>query len=90
MGSSIKKNVNTNLKFVYSENNSLSVIFQNNDLLMGIAGEFNENLKKLEKIFNLSQSDIELETISNNEFLTKGKDINKIDILFKKIEKKND
>ncbi len=50
MGSSIKKNIDTNLKFVYSENNSLSVIFQNNDLLMGIAGEFNENLKKLEKI----------------------------------------
>tara|TARA_Y100000741_G_scaffold39560_1_gene27618 strand:- start:42 stop:1046 length:1005 start_codon:yes stop_codon:yes gene_type:complete len=46
----VKKKIDTNLKFVYSENNSLSVIFHNNDLLMGIAGEFNENLKKLEKI----------------------------------------
>ena len=45
-----KKNINSLLKFVYSENNSLSVIFHNNDLLMGIVGEFNKNLKELEKI----------------------------------------
>ena len=38
------------MKFVYSENNSLSVIFNDNDLLMGIVGEFNKNLKELEKI----------------------------------------
>jgi len=44
-----KKN-NPNLKFVYSANNSISVIFQDNDLLMGVVGEFNENLKELEKI----------------------------------------
>ena len=50
MSNFVKKKIDTNLKFVYSENNSLSVIFHNNDLLMGIAGEFNENLKKLEKI----------------------------------------
>ena len=30
-----KKNFDNNLKFVYSENNTLSVIFHNNDLLMG-------------------------------------------------------
>ena len=42
------------------------------------------------KIFNLSQQDIKLQTISNNEFLTKGMNINKIEILFKKIEKKDD
>jgi methionyl-tRNA synthetase len=47
------------------------------------------SLKAL-KIFNLSQQDIKLQTISNNEFLTKGMNINKIDILFKKIEKNND
>jgi methionyl-tRNA synthetase len=47
------------------------------------------SLKAL-KIFNLSQQDIKLQTISNNEFLTKGMNINKIDILFKKIEKKDD
>jgi methionyl-tRNA synthetase len=47
------------------------------------------SLKAL-KIFNLSQQDIKLQTISKNEFLTKGMNINKIDILFKKIEKKDD
>ena len=41
-------------------------------------------------VFNLSQKDIKLETIVDNEFLVKGKDINKIDILFKKIDKNND
>jgi phosphate starvation-inducible PhoH-like protein len=46
----IKKNINQSLKFVYSENNSLSVIFHDNDLLMGVVGEFNKNLKQLEKI----------------------------------------
>ena len=45
-----KKNFDTNLKFVYSENNTLSVIFHDNDLLMGVVGEFNKNLKELEKI----------------------------------------
>ena len=45
-----KKNVQSSLKFVYSENNSLSVIFQDNDILMGVVGEFNKNLKELEKI----------------------------------------
>jgi|TARA_E500000178_G_scaffold29769_1_gene26957 phosphate starvation-inducible PhoH-like protein len=42
--------VDQSLKFVYSDNNSLSVIFQDNDLLMGVVGEFNKNLKELEKI----------------------------------------
>jgi len=45
-----RKNIDPSLKFVYSENNSLSVIFHDNDLLMGVAGEFNKNLKELEKI----------------------------------------
>ena len=46
------KKINSTLKFVYSDNNSLSVIFQDNDLLMGVVGEFNENLKELENITN--------------------------------------
>jgi len=41
---------NSEIKFVYSDNNTLSVIFQNNDLLLGVVGEFNCNLKELEKI----------------------------------------
>ena len=50
MSNSIKKNIETSLKFVYSENDSLSVIFQDNNLLLGVVGEFNKNLKELEKI----------------------------------------
>ena len=50
MSSIIKKDIDKSLKFVYSDNNSLSVIFHDNDLLMGVVGEFNKNLKELEKI----------------------------------------
>ena len=44
-----KKAVN-DLKFVYSENDTLSIIFQNNELFSGVLGEFNNNIKELEKI----------------------------------------
>ena len=44
------KKLGSDLKFVYSDNNSISIIFQNNDLLMGVVGEFNSNLKELEKL----------------------------------------
>ena len=54
MSNSVKKNIHTNLKFVYSDNNSLSIIFNDNNLLMGVVGEFNKNLKKLEKITGAS------------------------------------
>ena len=54
MNNTIKKKIETTLKFVYSDNNSLSVIFHNNELLMGVAGEFNKNLKELEKMTNSS------------------------------------
>ena len=47
------------------------------------------SLKAL-KIFDLSEKDIKLETISNNEFIIKGNMINNIGILIKKIEKKDD
>ena len=50
MSINTKKNFDKNLKFVYSDNNTLSVIFHDNDLLMGVVGEFNKNLKELEKI----------------------------------------
>ena len=49
-----KRTIISELKFVYSENNTLSIIFQNNDLLLGVAGEFNNNLKELEKITKTS------------------------------------
>ncbi len=52
MSNSLIKKLNLNLKFVYSDNNSISVVFRNNDLLMGVVGEFNSNLKELEKLTN--------------------------------------
>ena len=54
MSNTIKKDIQSLLKFVYSENDSISVIFHENDLLMGVVGEFNKNLKDLEKITSAS------------------------------------
>ena len=54
MSNTVKKDIQSSLKFVYSDNNSVSVIFQDNDLLMGVVGEFNKNLKELEKITGAS------------------------------------
>ena len=47
MGKISHKKIVSNLKFVYSDNDTISVIFHNNDLLLGVVGEFNENLKEL-------------------------------------------
>ena len=66
---------------------SLEVIRKISFLLYPIIPE--SSLKAI-KIFNLTESDIDLASIVNNEFLSKGNDINKIDILFKKVEKNND
>jgi len=49
-----------------------------------------ESSLKALKIFNISEKEINLSSISNNEYLIKGNNINKIDILFKKIENNND
>ena len=54
MSNTAYRNSRSELKFVYSENNALSIIFQNNDILLGIVGEFNNNLKELEKITKTS------------------------------------
>ena len=54
MGKISHKKIISNLKFVYSDNDTISVIFHNNDLLLGVVGEFNENLKELEKITKTS------------------------------------
>ena len=50
MSSTTKKNIDRLLNFVYSDNNTLSVIFHDNDILMGVVGEFNKNLQELEKL----------------------------------------
>ncbi len=49
-----KSKINPDIKYVYSENNALSIVFQSNELLLGVLGEFNNNLKELEKITNSS------------------------------------
>ena len=50
----LEKNFKSELKFVYSDNNTLSIIFQKNDILLGVVGEFNTNIKQLEEITNTS------------------------------------
>ena len=50
MNNLLLNKLNKDLKFVYSDNDTLSIIFNNNEILMGVVGEFNNNLKELEKI----------------------------------------
>ena len=50
MNNPLLNKLNKDLKFVYSDNDTLSIIFTNNEILMGVVGEFNNNLKELEKI----------------------------------------
>ena len=50
MNNPLLNKLNKDLKFVYSDNDTLSIIFDNNEILMGVVGEFNNNLKELEKI----------------------------------------
>ena len=64
---------------------TLEIIRKISILLFPIIPE--SSLKAL-KIFNLSEKNIQLDSIINNEFLSKGSKINSINILFKKIEKK--
>ena len=54
MSNIVHKKIDSKLKFVYSDNDTLSVIFQDNNLLLGVVGEFNSNLKELEKITKTS------------------------------------
>ena len=49
-----------------------------------------DTIKKVLKIFNLNSDVINFESIGSHKYLTAGNSINKIDILFKKIDKKND
>ncbi len=48
-----KYNLNTirkDLKIVYSDNDSISLVFQDNNILKGVVGELDSNLKELEKL----------------------------------------
>ena len=54
MKNNFKKKFNIGLKFVYSDDDSLSIVFQSNTVLSGVVGEFNNNIKELEKISNIN------------------------------------
>jgi len=49
-----------------------------------------DSIEKALKIFNLNTNDINFNSIASHDYLKAGNQINKIDILFKKIEKKDD
>ena len=49
-----------------------------------------ESSLKALKIFDIEENKVKLHTVTDNEYLIKGVKLNKIDILFKKIEKNND
>ena len=49
-----------------------------------------DSIDKALKIFDLNSKDISFESIASHNYLKSGNNINKIDILFQKIEKKND
>ena len=49
MNNTIRTKKKSDLKFVYSENSTVSIIFSRNEDLLGVAGEFNNNIKELEK-----------------------------------------
>jgi len=49
-----------------------------------------ESSLKALKIFGITEKNVKLKTVSNNEYLPKGVNLNKIDILFNKIDKNND
>ena len=49
-----------------------------------------DTIKKTLNIFNLDPKDINFESIGKHDYLKFGNKLNKIDILFNKIEKKDD
>tara|TARA_Y100001970_G_C14183073_1_gene830933 strand:- start:426 stop:1430 length:1005 start_codon:yes stop_codon:yes gene_type:complete len=50
LSKTLNKKFNTDLNYVYSDNDTLSIIFKNNEVLFGVVGEFNNNIKELENI----------------------------------------
>ena len=48
------------------------------------------SIKKVLTIFNLKEDDINFESISSHDYLKSGNNINKIEILFKKVDKTDD
>ena len=90
-----QKKLKSDLKYVYAENNTLSIIFQSNENLLGVVGEFNNNLKELEKLTNTNiysrgNSILVKSTTKNNEIVKNAiKFLNDRFIINGSIEKKD-
>ena len=95
MRNNVQKNFSSELNYVYSDNNTLSIIFQNNEVLLGVVGEFNNNIKELEKITNTSiysrgNSILVKSTPKNNELVKNAiKFLSEQFIINRTIEKKD-
>ncbi len=95
MSNFAQKNFKSDLKYVYADNNTLSIIFQSNENLLGVVGEFNNNLKELEKLTNTNiysrgNSILVKSTSKNNEIVKNAiKFLNDRFIINGSIEKKD-
>ena len=95
MSNNAQKKFSSELKYVYSDNDTLSIIFQNNEVLLGVVGEFNNNIKELEKITNTSiysrgNSILVKSTPKNNELVKNAiKFLSEQFIINRTIEKKD-
>ena len=72
---------------------SISILFILFPLIKNSFLDMSSNLMSFSprlNIFDIGEKKVELNSILDNEYLVKGKKLNKIDILFKKIEKNND
>ena len=95
MSNNVQKKFSSELKYVYSDNDTLSIIFQNNEILLGVVGEFNNNIKELEKITNTNiysrgNSILVKSTPKNNELVKNAiKFLSEQFIINRTIEKKD-
>jgi phosphate starvation-inducible PhoH-like protein len=74
LSNNAQKKFSSEIKYIYSDNDTLSIIFQNNEVLLGVVGEFNNNIKELERITNISiysrgNSILVKSTPKNNELI---------------------
>ena len=95
MSNNVQQKFSSKLNYVYSDNDALSIIFQNNEVLLGVVGEFNNNIKELEKITNTNiysrgNSILVKSTPKNNELVKNAiKFLSEQFIINRTIEKKD-
>jgi phosphate starvation-inducible PhoH-like protein len=95
LSNNVQQKLSSKLNYVYSDNDTLSIIFQNNEVLLGVVGEFNNNIKELEKITNTSiysrgNSILVKSTPKNNELIKNSiKFLSEQFIINRTIEKKD-